>query len=142
MTPQIIMRQSHDPTTCMCCGRHAASIGAWINKTRKIAWTCDNPKCMQATKVLIMQKPDELNRIEQRAIEAVARHKINDLMGTVINAMHDAGATDLNNITEDQANLAMDSLLVNSAIQEEVRSIVLAFGDAIRADVTNGESPF
>jgi transcription elongation factor Elf1 len=142
MTTQIIMRQSNDPTTCMCCGRHAASIGVAKPRATMTTWTCDNPECIQSTKVLIMSKQNELNAYETRAIEAVSRHKADDIMSACVQALFDAGITDLSEIDPDKATLATDSLIVNSTMQTMVRGIVLDFGDCIRADVMNNEVPF
>jgi transcription elongation factor Elf1 len=142
MTGRIIMRQSDDPTTCMCCGRHAASIGVAKPRATMTTWTCDNPECMQSTKVMIMAKTNELNAYETRAIEAVARHIADGIMDACVQALFDAGITDLSDIDPDKATLATDSLIVSSTMQGMVKDIVLGFGDCIRLYVLNSEAPF
>jgi hypothetical protein len=140
----IIMRQSDDPTTCMCCGRHALSIAVAKPKAREMArtWVCENPECHKATRILMMQKQPQLSLYEKSAIETVAKRKVEGVLKSCMEAMFLSGATDLNNLTADQIEMALDRLIVDGVMQEHARSIVEGFGDCIRASVANGDAPF
>jgi hypothetical protein len=139
---QIIMRRSDDPTTCMCCGRHAHSLGVAKPRQPMTTWTCDNPECLKATQGLIMADPKTQDGYETRAVDAVARASVEGVLKECMDAMFAAGATDLTSLTAEQIDSALDGLIVNGAMQIMVKDIVLKFGDHIRADVLNNAPPF
>jgi hypothetical protein len=91
---------------------------------------------------MIMAHPDKLDGYEARAIDAVAKAKADDMMRECVEALFSAGVADISAITMDHVTLALDSLIVSGSMQELVKSIVLGFGDAIRADVANNAPPF
>jgi hypothetical protein len=142
MTDRIIMRRSDDPTTCMCCGRRAHSIGVARPRAPVTTWTCDNPECLKATKDLIMATTADFDVIEQRAIDATSKAMAERILQTCMEACFEVGATDLTALTADQVSLALDSLIVSGALQSTLKDAIVGFGDCIRADVVNGEPPF
>jgi hypothetical protein len=142
MTASIIMRRSDDPTTCMCCGRRAASIGVAKPRAPVTTWTCDNSKCIQGTKGLLMATTADFDIIERRALDTVAKDMVETLLQRAMTAMMQAGATDLTALTIEQVDMAMDGFFVSGEMHGLVKDLILAFGDAMRADLASNAPPF
>lgn len=87
-------------------------------------------------------KADDVSMIERRAIDAVAKSSLDDGIQVFIGALYDSGIDKLSEATDEQINMAKDRLIINAEAQAFVQSIVLGFGDEVKAAVERGDPPF
>jgi hypothetical protein len=144
--PAIIMQRSAEPVTCMACGRQ--SIGLGVHEAKKPpgdtprAWTCDNPDCIEATRVMVRKPLAGLNAYEVRALGEAAKVVADDALRACMEALYESGARDLDALTAEQVDLALERLIVNGALAELIKQALATFGRQLRNDVLNSNAPF
>lgn len=141
--PQVAGQRSPEPVTCMACGRQSTGVGVHEGRGKPPgAWTCDDPECIAATKVIVRKPLASLNAYEARAIGAAARHVADDALRTCMEAFYAAGARDLDAITAGQVDGALERLIVNGDLAAIIKSALIEFGRNLKNDVLNEAAPF
>lgn len=141
MSAAILLQRSKDPALCMCCSRMAVGLGVYEKPNKPVvAWVCNDRSCSDVTRILVTMKSNELIALEQRACEAAAEKVTETIVNEVMGAMWDAGVRDLSAATPEQVTAALASL--QRPMTEQVKAALMAFGDAVKKDLEDGECPF
>lgn len=140
--PAVVMQRTAEPATCMACGRISTGIGVHEPKKPPGAWTCDSPECIAATKAMVRMPAVKLTPYESRALGDAAKATADDCLRTCMEAFHAAGARDLDAITADQIDGALDRLIVEGALALVIKDALAAFGQSIRDQLGRNDPPF
>jgi hypothetical protein len=140
--PSVLMKRSAQPVTCMACARQSTGIGIHEPRRPPSAWTCDDPQCVKATRHMTAMPLPKLNAIEVKAIGEAAMVISEPMMRAAIDALYAAGCRNLDAISADHVNLALDSLHITGEAAAVAKQALLAFGEAIRRDVLSDAAPF
>lgn len=142
----ILSRRSENPTLCFVCQGQAVAVGVSKIDAKGYhvppfnGWVCMD--CVPTARKVIDMRPDNVSLIESKAIDAVAKATLDDGIQTFIGALFDAGVDKLSEATPEQIDMAKERLIVNGDAPAFVKTIVIGFGDEVKASVERGDPPF
>lgn len=138
-----LMQGSETPELCAACGRHARGIfGIAYDNKQGIVWVCDDDRCIATATGLRKMKDDRWSHYENRALDKAAKAVAYPILQDMFAALYESGARNLDEVTPEQIDLALDSLYLSGAFAFQIKKALVTFGDSVSADVTSGEPPF
>lgn len=147
MTILLGRRGDKEPFTCAICGRRAQS-GYSTRDTKPIAWICDDSDglpdrgCIRAIRKVYDMAAPKLDAFERRAIERASEKAIDPLFGVLLNALHDGGVRNLEEMDGDQYSRIADALTKSPELREAFETFLSEFGASIKEQIGAGEAPF